>query len=92
MNTTSNQIRRLLDIARWYYIQKNGKPRMKRVSAANEKRFPREYRKVLADNNLLGSMLTKYVMDKENLSLADAWKKVKDMVGLAPSRYDSRMM
>ena len=88
MNTINNQTRRLLDIAKWYYIQPNGKPRMKRVSAANEKRFPREYRKVLADNNLYVSKLTKYIMKKEVISLTDAWNKVKDMVGLAPSRYD----
>ena len=84
--TISNQARRLLNIERWYYIQPNGKPRMKRVSAENEKRFPREYRKVLADGNLFASKLTKYIMDKEGLSLSDAWNKVKDMVGLAPSR------
>lgn len=89
MNTISNQTRRLLDIAKWYYIQPNGKPRMKRVSAANEKRFPREYRKILADNNLYVSKLTKYIMDKEVISLTDAWNKVKDMVGLAPSRYET---
>jgi len=89
MNTINNQTRRLLDIAKWYYIQPNGKPRMKRVSAANEKRFPREYRKVLADNNLYVSRLTKYIMGKEVISLTDAWNKVKDMVGLAPSRYET---
>ena len=90
MNTISNTTRRLLDITRWYYIHPvTGYPRMKRVSAANEKRFPREYRKVLADNNLYASKLTKYIMDKENLSLTDAWNKVKDMVGYNPSRYDS---
>ena len=89
MNTINNQTRRLLDIAKWYYIQPNGKPRMKRVSAANEKRFPREYRKVLADNNLYVSRLTKYIMGKEVISFTDAWNKVKDMVGLAPSRYET---
>ena len=80
----SNQTRRLLNIDRWYYIQPNGKPRMKRVSAANERRFPREYRKVFADSNLYASKLTRYVMDKEGLSLSDAWNKVKDMVGTKP--------
>jgi len=80
----SNKTRRHLNLERWYYIQPNGKPRMKRVSAAAEKQFPREYRKVLADGNLFASILTKYIMDKEGLSLHDAWNKVKDMVGWVP--------
>lgn len=65
--------------SRWYdRMPATGKLRMKRVSAAKEAQFPKQYREILASGN--AAKLVKHLMVEKQLSLSDAWSTVKQMV------------
>lgn len=68
----------------WFHEMPNGKLKLKRVSAAFEKQFPRQYRIIYRDAKNAGKLeavvLVKHVRaELANNSLTDAWNKVKAM-------------
>lgn len=70
---------RHLKLDRWYDKTSTGTLRMKRVSAANETKFPRKWRVILSKEG--ASKTVKALMDSmPSTSLAEAWAKLKSMV------------
>lgn len=66
-----------LNVERWFELRDGRIFKMKRVSAANEQKFPRELRLMYREHG--PAYLCKYLMQEENISLAAAWTKVKTM-------------
>ena len=68
---------------RWFYLQPNGRLRLKRVSAAAEAQFPRRFRRILADHGLVGLTMA---VRAEEANLKDTWNRIKAMIGRPPTR------
>ena len=67
-----------LQLELWYDKTNLGNLRLKRVSAAREYQFPREYREMVARKGPAAT--TVYIMQKKQISLAEAWHNLKMMV------------
>ncbi len=66
-----------LHVERWFDHTSTGNLRRKRVGAAREKQFPFELRKMYQQHG--ASALVRHLREKHNLSLAEAWARVKSM-------------
>lgn len=69
---------RYLNMEAWYDRLPSGTLRMKRVSAADEARFPREWRELLRDKGPVACV--KRLMRERGSTLAGAWEDLKRMV------------
>jgi len=71
---------RLLNTHRWFDIvdKQSGAWRLKRVSAAAEKQFPKRYREVYAKEG--GARLVKLLMVEKGWSMTQAWDEIKRMM------------
>ena len=72
----------ILQMDRWYDTTSTGTLRLKRVSAANERKFPRVWREILQHHG--AARLVRAIRDNYKLSLTDTWKFIKAMVNFPP--------
>jgi hypothetical protein len=68
---------RHLNVERWFDKTSTGTLRKKRVSAARAEQFPQRYRNIYRTQGLAN--LVRLIMQENDLSLADAWQRVKSM-------------
>lgn len=68
---------RHLNVERWFDKTSTGTLRKKRVSTARTEQFPQRYRNIYRTQGLAN--LVRLIMQENDLSLADAWQRVKSM-------------